>query len=147
MSIPNRVLFVALAALLTVLAPLAEATDLPGHWVSVGITEPSGEETKEYFDGFPVRLCVHYQLNSNGSFEAVIFGAWFAGTWTKSGDDTALLEVKEKAETNEFLPEKLTVKEGQIVYTDSEGLRFRLAPVEGKLDVDALLEEIQAELE
>lgn len=147
MTAKRTILLIAFATLAALFAPVAEAAELAGHWVSAGITQPGGEEETELLDGFPIRLCAHYQLNANGSFEAVVFGAWFAGSWTPSGEDTALLEIVEKAETGESLPEQLTVKDGRIVYKDKDGLVFRLARVEGNLDVDALLEEIQAELE
>lgn len=147
MTVKRATFFVMLVALVALCAPSVEAADISGHWVSVGITAPGQKETMDLFEGFPVRLCAHYQLNPGGTFEAVIFGAWFRGTWVSDGEDGALLTLVQKAETDEVLPEKLTVKEGQIVYKDGEGLVFRLGREQKKLDVDALLEEIQAELE
>lgn len=148
MKYRHNTLFTALAvlAVLAVLSVPAAASDLSGHWASAGITEPGQPETTEHLDGFPVKFCAHYQLEADGTFEAVVFGAWFSGTWMPDGAG-ASLKVTRKAETEEYLPETLTLRDGRLHYKDRDGLAFRLERVEGKLDVDRLLEEIQAELE
>lgn len=132
-----------LSGLFSPLSFSAEAADISGHWRTAGITEPGGKEETESFYGIPVRFLVNYQLNGDGTFEAVVFGAWARGTWTQDGD-SAVLQVEKKAEnTSEYMPERLTVKDGQIAYEDEEGGAFRLVRVEGTLDVDKLLDEME----
>lgn len=145
MKYRHNILFALIAAFALLSVPAA-ASDLSGHWASAGITEPGQPETTEHLDGFPVKFCAHYQLEADGTFEAVVFGAWFSGTWMPDGAG-ASLKVTRKAETDEYLPETLTLRDGRLHYKDRDGLAFRLERVEGKLDVDRLLEEIQAELE
>ena len=57
-----------------------------------------------------------YQFFPDGRAEAIVYGAWGQGTWRMEGDSVWL----EIVCGEEFVPEVLSFRDGQLVYTDAE---------------------------
>ena len=139
----EKLVFVLIFSLLALsVTQNAWAASFAGHWVAEGITMP-GEAESEDGDGLPARLCAQYQLNEDGTFEAVIYGAWFEGTWDSFEPDTVSLRIKKRSESDEYLAPEMKLKDGNFFYADDQKNLYRLVRIKGELDVDELLDEIK----
>lgn len=113
------------------------AEDFSGYWVGSKFTI-DGQDTAER-DGLPVRLLTQYQLFPDGRVEAIVYGAWGQGTWRPEGDSVRL----EIVCGEEFVPEVLSFRDGQLVYTDAESAEVWLTRADGRMDADKVLDDLQ----
>ena len=132
--------------------------DFAGYYAPFGYSEDEDGDISEFWDEYPVYITVHLELNRDGTYEAIYFGALTTGKWekrkTKKGNDCIMLtleetvdkDLKETYENYEKDEEVFTLYplgDNKYLFMEEESdEEYYLEKQQGKMDVDAVINKI-----
>ncbi|NLA91252.1 MAG: hypothetical protein GX843_06420 [Synergistaceae bacterium] len=158
----KRIMLIICAALLSCslfFAGTANAdSDYVGYYAPFGYSENEDADFSESYNGFPVYITLHLELNHDGTYEAVILGALTSGQWekveTEKGNEYVLMSLEETVdeELKEMYKDYdiddgvfglIPLGNNRFLFAGEESdEEFYLEKQQGKMDTDAVIDKI-----